>query len=57
MWRFLRPDAWEVARDEKAKRALERYFAVMEGRLPSRVSLAKRVGVEAGPGAPPVAAP
>ncbi len=46
MWRLLRPDAEDVLRDEKARRSLERYFAVVEDRLPSRASVAKLTEVE-----------
>ena len=48
MWRIFRPDAIAVLKDERAKRALHRYFAVMEGKLPARYIICKRVpaGVE-----------
>lgn len=45
MWRFLRPDAVEVLKDEKARSALHRYFAVMEKKLPAKFQVCKRVPV------------
>ena len=44
MWRILRPDAVAVVRDKKARESLKRYFAVMEGKLPARFLVCKRVG-------------
>ena len=52
MWQVFRPDAVEVLKDEKARRALSRYFAVMEGKLPARFQVCKRVGVDADRSAP-----
>jgi len=46
MWRIFRPDAVAVLRDEKARESLARYFAVMEGKLPTRFLVCKRVGVK-----------
>ncbi|MDI6643345.1 MAG: hypothetical protein QMD95_04795, partial [Candidatus Hodarchaeaceae archaeon] len=48
MWRVFRPDAAAVLRDEKARKSLGRYFAVMEDKLPARFLVCKRVGVKAG---------
>jgi putative pyruvate formate lyase activating enzyme len=42
----MRPDAVAVLRDKKARRSLQRYFAVMEGRAPARFLICKRVGVK-----------
>jgi len=52
LWRILRPDAIEVLRDEKARAALSRYFAVMEDRLPARFQICKRVEVDFNRSAP-----
>lgn len=46
MWRVLRPDAVAVLRDERARKSLGRYFAVMEDELPARFMVCKRVGVK-----------
>lgn len=46
MWRILRPDAVAVLQDEKARKSLGRYFAVMEDRLPARFLVCKRVEVK-----------
>lgn len=46
MWRVFRPDAVAVFRDELARKSLERYFAVMEGKLPARFLVCKRVKVK-----------
>ena len=46
MWRILRPDAIAVLRDRKARESLGRYFAVMEGKLPARSLVCKRVAVK-----------
>ena len=46
MWRILRPDAIAVLRDERAQKSLARYFAVMEGKLPARFLICKRIKVE-----------
>jgi putative pyruvate formate lyase activating enzyme len=43
MWRIFRPDALAVLDDEKAQESLRRYFAVMEGKLPARFLVCKRV--------------
>lgn len=43
MWRLLRPDAVEVLKDERARSALRRYFAVMEKKLPARFQVCKHV--------------
>ncbi|MEM2907575.1 MAG: radical SAM protein, partial [Candidatus Hadarchaeales archaeon] len=45
MWRVLRPDAVAVLRDERARRSLGRYFAVMEDKLPARFRVCKQVEV------------
>lgn len=46
MWRVLRPDAVAVLQDDKAKRSLGRYFAVMVGKVPARFQICKHVGVK-----------
>jgi putative pyruvate formate lyase activating enzyme len=43
MWRILRPDSLSVLRDKNARRAFRRYFRVMEGELPPRFLVCKRV--------------
>jgi putative pyruvate formate lyase activating enzyme len=40
---MLRPDAVAVLRDGRARESLHRYFEVMEGRLPARFLVCKRV--------------
>ncbi len=46
MWRVFRPDAAAVLHDKKARKSLARYFAVMEGKLPARFLVCKRVEVK-----------
>lgn len=46
MWRIFRPDAAAVLKDERARKSLARYFAVMEGKLPARFLVCKRVKVK-----------
>ncbi len=46
MWQIFRPDAVAVLHDEKARESLSRYFAVMEGKLPARFLVCKRVPVK-----------
>jgi len=46
MWRIFRPDAVAVLKDERARKSLARYFAVMEGKLPARFLVCKRVKVK-----------
>lgn len=46
MWRVFRPDAMAVLHDEKARKSLARYFAVMKGKLPARFLVCKRVKVK-----------
>jgi putative pyruvate formate lyase activating enzyme len=41
----LRPDSIAVLKDERARRSLSRYFAVMEGQLPARFLVSKRVPI------------
>ncbi len=48
MWRVFRPDAVAVLRDRKARKSLSRYFAVMEGKLPARFLVCKRVPAKVG---------
>ncbi len=45
MWRVLRPDALSALRDKRARKSLKRYFAVMEGRLPARFLVCRRIPV------------
>ena len=42
---MFRPDSISVLKDERAKKSLARYFAVMDGRLPARFSVSKRVPI------------
>jgi len=46
MWRIFRPDAIAVLKDEKARKSLHRYFQVMEGKLPARFIVCRRVPVK-----------
>ncbi len=46
MWRVFRPDAVTVLRDQKARKSLSRYFAVVERKLPARFLVCKRVKVK-----------
>lgn len=46
MWRLLRPDALAVLKDDLARAALRRYFYVMEGKLPARFLICKKVPVD-----------
>jgi len=46
MWRIFRTDAVAVLKDERARKSLARYFAVMEGKLPARFLVCKRVKVK-----------
>jgi putative pyruvate formate lyase activating enzyme len=46
MWRVLRPDAVSVLRDERARKSLGRYFAVMEDKLPARFQVCRQVEVD-----------
>ncbi|MCS7124109.1 MAG: radical SAM protein [Candidatus Bathyarchaeota archaeon] len=43
MWRLLRPDAVAVLNDEKAKRSLARYFAVVHNEKPAKFQIAKKL--------------
>jgi len=45
VWKVFRPDALTVLKDERARKSLARYFAVMEGQLPARFLVCKRVVV------------
>lgn len=42
---MFRPDSIAVLKDELARKSLDRYFAVMEGRLPARFLVSKRVPI------------
>lgn len=46
MWFLTRPDALRVLTDKKARKALNRYFKVVENELPSKFMIAKTVEVE-----------
>lgn len=46
MWRVLRPDAAKVLHDERTRAGLPRYFAVVEGKLPARFQVCKKLKVE-----------
>jgi uncharacterized Fe-S radical SAM superfamily protein PflX len=48
LWRALRPDSIAVLKDERARRSLTRYFAVMGDELPARFLVCKRVEVKVG---------
>ncbi len=43
MWRLVRPDALAVLKDEKCRRSLARYFAILEGKKHAKFRLAKRL--------------
>jgi len=45
LWRALRPDSIAVLKDERARRSLARYFAVMGDELPARFLVSKRVPI------------
>lgn len=45
MWKVLRPDASAVLQDSKARKSLSRYFSVIEGKIPARFQICKRVGI------------
>jgi putative pyruvate formate lyase activating enzyme len=45
VWTILRPDAVAVLHDEKARASLQRYFAVMDEKLPARFLICKRTKV------------
>ena len=47
MWASLRPDALRVLSDPLARRALSRYFSVMEDKLPARFHVCRKIGVPA----------
>jgi len=47
LWRAFRLDSIAVLKDGRARRSLARYFAVMEGRLPARFLVSKRVPISA----------
>jgi putative pyruvate formate lyase activating enzyme len=47
MRRIFRPDAVAVLHDEKARKSLRRYFAVMEDKLPARFLVCKQVEIKA----------
>ncbi|MEE9175846.1 MAG: radical SAM protein, partial [Thermodesulfobacteriota bacterium] len=46
MLESIRPDSIEVLNDEKARRSLSRYFAVMKDKLPSKCSISKKIEVD-----------
>lgn len=46
MWTIFRPDALKVLQNDKARKSLPRYFSVMEGGLPARFQICKRVAVD-----------
>ncbi|MFW6111010.1 MAG: radical SAM protein [Thermoproteota archaeon] len=46
MWRTIRLDATEILQDKKAKKSLNRYFAVMNDEKIAKFSLAKKIAVE-----------
>ena len=43
MWRIIRRDAATVLNDEKARRSLARYFAVMQDEKPAKYVIAKKI--------------
>ena len=49
MWRLLRPDATAVLNDEKARKSLNRYFAVVQDEKVAKFLLAKRLSTEFSP--------
>ena len=46
MWKILRPDATAVLSNKRARKSLNRYFAVMENEKPAKFILAKRLPAE-----------
>ncbi|MEM0359546.1 MAG: radical SAM protein [Candidatus Hadarchaeales archaeon] len=43
MWRILRPDAFTVLGNERAKKSFARYFRVLRGEVPPRFQICKRI--------------
>ena len=43
MWYMVRPDSLAVLKDEKVRRVLNRYFKVMEGDLPAKFQIARKL--------------
>ncbi|RLI26208.1 MAG: pyruvate formate lyase-activating protein, partial [Candidatus Hecatellales archaeon] len=43
MWRIIRPDAVRVLGDEKCRRSLKRYFAILEERSQAKFRIARRL--------------
>jgi putative pyruvate formate lyase activating enzyme len=52
MWRILRPDAMAVLNDEKARKSLARYFAVMQNEKPAKFLIAKKLSADFSESAP-----
>jgi putative pyruvate formate lyase activating enzyme len=46
MWKISRPDATAVLNDERAKKSLARYFAVMQNQKPAKFMIAKKLPAE-----------
>ncbi len=46
MWKMVRPDANTVLREEKVRKSLSRYFAVMQNEKPARFMIAKKLHAE-----------
>lgn len=46
MWKFLRPDATAVLSNKRARKSLNRYFAVMENEKPAKFIIAKMLPAE-----------
>ncbi len=46
MFELTRPDSVEVLKDEKARKSLSRYFAVIGDKLPSKCSISKKIEVD-----------
>ncbi len=43
MWKFLRPDAVAVLAEERVKKSLARYFAVVQNEKPAKFTVAKKL--------------
>jgi putative pyruvate formate lyase activating enzyme len=52
MWRILRPDSMAVLNDEKARKSLARYFAVMQNEKPAKFLIAKKLSADFSESAP-----
>jgi len=52
LWRIMRPDALDVLGDERCRRSLKRYFAILEGRKHAKFRIARRIEADFSPDTP-----